>query len=149
MKLSPSSVALWMAGQWCKMSEKSLTPLIFISIVAFGVFSVVVYFLLEPLLDSRTANLAVMICAITPGSIVAPIAIILVKQFAAGMSERIYDARIAREQSKREHDAKLRALEAAAQNRETQAQITASKAANIFDMQKTDDNSWEIPASWG
>lgn len=148
MKPSLFCAALQMAGQWCKMAEKSLTQLIFICTVAFGVFAVVVYFLLEPLLDRRTANLAVMTCAITPGAILAPAVFVLAKQFVAGMSEKIHDARVAREREEREYIAKMRSLDAAASSKEFQAQITAGRAS-AFDLQKADDGSWEIPVNWG
>lgn len=137
------------------MVEKSITQLIFITIAAVGVVGGVVYLLLEPLLDARTANLAVMICAITPLAAISPAIYMLTKQMVMGFAERSQDARARREReereavrAEREHEAKLRALDAVAENREFQAQITASRAASIYDLQKSVGGNWEIPDSW-
>ena len=131
------------------MFEKTITQLVFVSTVALGLAALVAYYLLEPRLDSRTANLAVMMCVATPLLVSMPLSIVLSIRLFSGMNERIQDARRAKEHSDREQDAKIRALEASAQNRELQAQLTAGRAASVFDMQKTPDGSWEIPASWG
>jgi hypothetical protein len=148
MKPSLSCAALQMAGQWCKMAEKSLTQLIFVSTVALGLAALVAYYLLEPRLDSGTANLAVIVCASTPLVLVLPLSIVLSIRLASGMNEKIHDARRAKEQSDRERDARIQALEARAEYQQNRALITASRVP-VMDMQKTDDDSWEIPVSWG
>jgi hypothetical protein len=129
------------------MVEKSITQLVFVSTVAFGLCALVVYYLLEPRLDSRTANLAVMVCVSTPLLIAMPLSIILSIRLASGMKERIEDARRAKAQSDREQDARIQALEAKAEYQQNRALITASRVP-VLDMQKSSDGNWEIPDSW-
>lgn len=131
------------------MVEKSITQLVFVSTVALGLAALVVYYLLEPRLDSRTANLAVMVCVSTPLVIALPLSVVLSIRLASGMNERIQDARRAKAQNDREQDARIQALEAKAEYQQNRALITASRIPNVMEMQKTDDGSWEIPVSWG
>lgn len=131
--------------------DKSLTPLMMISILGFGIFAVVVYFLLEPRLDNRTANLAVMVCAITPGAIAAPAVWLYIMRFASSHAQKKHDAQVSAERAERESQARLASLEADLLTRQLKAQrlmLPSGQDSAPIDLQRQPNGGWEIPASW-